>query len=265
MSCFPQLSTGAMSQYPLTKVTITRTVVNKLEDGSTIRLADPVTQMKWELSYTGLSQGEWTALSEFFTAMQGGLRTFVFADPTGNLFSWSEEFSYTVWSKDPLVVVAAGISDPAQGTSAWSITNTAQVAQGILQQISAPGSYNYCFSVYLRCAQACSVSLRCIANNVEQDSPNLVNGDWTRYTQSVALSSPVNGVTFGLLLPAGVALDVYGMQVEAQPAPGTYKKTSEQGGVYLNSRFAQDQLPCSVDAPGIYSTKVSIVAVVTAT
>jgi hypothetical protein len=265
MGSFPQLSTGAISQYPLTKTIVTRTVINSLEDGSTIRLADPVSQVKWDLSYTGLSQSEWTALSAFFSAMQGGAQTFTFADPTGNLLPWSEDFSQTVWTKDPLIVVAAGIADPMQGTSASSVTNTAQIAQGIVQQIPAPGSYNYCFSVYLRCAQACSVSLRCIANSIEQDSPNLVNSDWTRYTQSVALSSPVNGVTFGLLLPAGIALDVYGMQVEAQPAAGTYKKTSEQGGVYLNSRFAQDQLPFSVDAPDIYSTKVSIVTVVTAT
>jgi len=265
MGSFPQLSTGATSQYPFTKMAVTRTVTNKLEDGSTIRLADPVTQLKWELSYTGLSQSEWTALSEFFTAMQGGLRTFTFADPTGNLLSWSEDFSQTVWSKDSLLVVGAGIPDPEQGTSAWSVTNTAQAAQGIVQQIPAPGSYKYCFSVYLRCAQACSISLRCIANSIEQDSPNLVNSEWARYTQSVALSSPVDGLSFGLLLPAGIALDVFGMQVEAQPAAGAYKKTSEQSGVYLNSRFAQDQLPFSVDAPGIYSAKVSIVAVITAT
>src|SRR5271165_5365306 len=172
MSSFPQLSSGAISQYPLTKTITTRTVTNSLEDGSTIRLADPVTQLKWNLSYTGLAQSEWTALSAFFSAMQGGLYTFAFADPTGNLLSWSEDFSQTVWTKDPLIVVAAGISDPVQGTSAWSAINTAQVAQGIAQQIPAPGSYNYCFSVYLRCSQACSISLRCIANGVEQDSPN---------------------------------------------------------------------------------------------
>jgi hypothetical protein len=265
MGSFPQLSTGTISQYPLTKKIVTRTVTNALEDGSTIRLADPVSKIQWDLSYAGLSQSEWTALSTFFSEVQGGLQTFTFVDPTGNLLSWSEDFSQTVWAKDPLIVVATGIVDPVQGTSASAVTNTAQVAQGIAQAIPAPGSYNYCFSVYLRCAQACSVSLRCLANGVEQDAPNLVGSEWARFTLSVALAGSANGVTFGITIPAGIALDVYGIQVEAQPAAGAYKKTSEQGGVYLNSRFAQDQLPFSVDAPGMYSAQCSIVTIVTAT
>jgi hypothetical protein len=264
MSSFPQLSTGTITQYPLTKKIVTRTVSNALEDGSTIRLADPVSQISWDLSYSGLSQSEWAALSTFFADRQGGLETFTFADPMANLLSWSEDFSQAIWNKDALITIAPGIADPLQETSASSVTNTAQVAQGVVQQVSSPGSYTYCFSVYLRCNQACSVTLRCIASNGEQSAANLVGNEWNRYTLSVALSSTIAGVTFGILLPAGIALDVFGMQVEAQPAPGSYKKTSGPGGVYLNSRFGQDQLPVTVDAPGLYSTKFSIAASVIA-
>jgi len=259
MSSFPQLSTGALSQYPLARAIVTRTVTNSLEDGSTIRLADSVYQIRWDLSYSGLSQSEWNALLAFFTSQQGQLKTFTFTDPTANLLSWSEDLSQTVWVKDPLFQLTPGIADPLQGTAASRVTNTAQTAQGVVQQIPAPGSYRYCFSVYLRCSQACAVTLRCVANNVEHDQSNLIGSQWTRYVFSVALSSPTDGVTFGLLAPAGVALDIYGMQVEAQPAAGAYKKTSGQGGVYPLSRFAQDALPGSVDAPDFYSTRFSIV------
>ena len=259
MSSFPQLSTGALSQYPLTRAIVTRTVSNSLEDGSTIRLADSVYQIRWDLSYSGLSQSEWSALLAFFTAQQGQLKTFTFADPTENLLSWSEDLSQTVWVKDPLLQLRPGIADPLQKIAASRVTNTAQTAQSVMQQLPAPGSYRYCFSVYLRSSQACAVTLRCVANNVEHDRQNLIGSQWTRYVFSVALSSPTDGVAFGLLVPPGIALDVYGMQVEAQPAAGAYKKTSGQGGVYPRSRFAQDVLPASVDAPGFYSTRFSIV------
>ncbi len=258
MSDFPQLSTGALAQYPLTRSVVTRTVTNSLEDGSTIRLADPVYKLVWNLRYEGLSPDEWNALSSFFASVQGQLQTFTFTDPTANLLSWSEDFSKTVWEVDPLLQITAGFGDPFQGTSASQATNTAQAAQGVFQQIPGPGSYSYCFSVYLRCDQACSVTLRSTANSVEQDQQNLIGSDWTRYTFSVTSSSPVDGVTFGLLFPAGVAVDVYGMQVEAQPAAGTYKKVSGAGGVYVNSRFAQDDLSFSIDSPGLYSTQLSI-------
>ena len=258
MADFPQLSTGAVSQYPLTRNVVTRTVTNSLEDGSTIRLADPVYKIRWDLSYTGLSQNEWNALAAFFASMQGQLNAFIFVDPAANLLSWSEDLSHTVWVKDGLIQTTAGIADPLQGTSATLVTNTAQIAQGVSQQINAPGSYSYCFSVYLRCDQACSVTLRCFANGVEQDEQDLIDSEWSRYTLSVALSSPIEGVTFGLLFPAGVAVDVFGLQVEAQPAAGIYKKVTGAGAVYVHSRFAQDELPFSIDSFGLYSAKLSI-------
>ena len=258
MNSFPQLSTGAVSQYPLTKKIVTRTATNSLEDGSTIRQADSVRHINWNLSYTGLSQNEWNALASFFESRQGQLRTFTFVDPAANLLSWSEDLTQTVWVKDALMRVSSGIADPLQGTSASRLTNTAQVAQGVSQQIPAPGSYHYCFSVYLRCDQACSVTLRCTANGLVLGEPELIGSEWGRYKLSVSLSSPIDGVTFGVLLPAGVAVEIYGLQVEAQPGAGAYKKVSGPGGVYLNSRFAQDELRSSIDAPGLYSTQLSI-------
>ncbi len=38
---YPQLGTGAMSQFPIRKTRRTRTVTNRAADGSAIKLADP--------------------------------------------------------------------------------------------------------------------------------------------------------------------------------------------------------------------------------
>ena len=40
MSFYPQLITGALSQFPITKRRQTRTVINRLADGSSVRLVD---------------------------------------------------------------------------------------------------------------------------------------------------------------------------------------------------------------------------------
>jgi hypothetical protein len=264
MSTFPQLSNGALSQYPVTFKRAIRTATNALEDGSTIRMADLVHKIRWELKYSGLSRLEYSALLAFFISVQGQLQTFVFVDPTANLLAWSEDLTQVVWEKDPLIQIISGINDPLHGTAATRLTNTAQAAQGVSQAIAGPGSYRYCFCVYLRCDQACAVTLRFVVGNVEVAEPHLVGSEWVRCTLRVAPASSTNGVTFGLLLPAGVAVDVFGMQVEAQPAPGIYKRTTGAGGVYLKSRLAQDQLEVTVDAPGRYSTQVSIVTSVVA-
>ena len=44
MLVYPQLGTGALSQFPVRKTRRTRTVVNRAADGSTIKLADPAAE-----------------------------------------------------------------------------------------------------------------------------------------------------------------------------------------------------------------------------
>ena len=60
---FPQLSTGALAQYPITRTKSMHTVVNDMEDGSRISYFDPDgSTLIWDLSYTGLTQGEVNAM-----------------------------------------------------------------------------------------------------------------------------------------------------------------------------------------------------------
>jgi len=52
---YPQLSSGALAQYPIRRVHLTRPVVNVLPDGTTVAMPDVgASRLLWELSYTDL-------------------------------------------------------------------------------------------------------------------------------------------------------------------------------------------------------------------
>src|SRR5215472_17374883 len=127
MLCFPQLESGAVSQYPITRRDRTRTVTNNPEDGGTIRMPDSgASSTAWTLSFSGLSSDEWKAIQTLFEAVQGRFAAFTFLDPTGNLLCWSEDFNKPVWSLGPMLETVAGVRDAAGGNSATRLTNTAQ-------------------------------------------------------------------------------------------------------------------------------------------
>ena len=67
MPTYPQLGSGALSQFPVQKTRQLRTVVNQAADGSTIKLADPAAEVtEWLLTYADLSDAEAAALRAFF-------------------------------------------------------------------------------------------------------------------------------------------------------------------------------------------------------
>ena len=80
MAAYPQLGSGALSQFPVQKIRRARTVVNRAADGSTIKLADPAAEVtEWLLNYVDLSGEEAEALRTFFDAMEGTLNGFTFS------------------------------------------------------------------------------------------------------------------------------------------------------------------------------------------
>ena len=68
------------------------------------------------------------------------------------------------------------------------------------------------------------------------------SNQWKRYSVGYNLTSALESVAFKILTPAGSVVDVFGPQLEAQPAPSKYKKTLQQAGVYPNARFEDDVL-----------------------
>ena len=122
-------------------------------DGQSIKLADPGAELVgWQLSYAELVDAERTALEEFFSQVEGSLRTFTFLDPAGHLLAWSERPGEAVWEKGPLLSVV-GAQPYALGTScASTLRNTGGGPQSLQQTIEAPANYVYAFSLYARAA-----------------------------------------------------------------------------------------------------------------
>src|ERR1043166_7001086 len=99
MLVYPQLDTGALIQYPVRRRHRLRTIMNSLADGSKIKLEDPGAEtLEWRLQYSGLSDAEMDRLQQFHAAAEGTLNSFLFVDPTANLFARSDELGHSVWT-----------------------------------------------------------------------------------------------------------------------------------------------------------------------
>ena len=255
MLIYPQLATGALSQFPIRKGRKQRTVVNTASDGTSVKLADPNGGMtQWELSYENLSDSELSALEGFFAAAEGSLNGFVFLDPAGNLLAWSNQLDNPVWEPGPMLSVTGSIADPLGGTQAWRLANTGNGAQAITQTIQAPSAYLYCMSVYVRAAQPTTATL--LVGNSRGDRS--VNTSWARIDFAASGDVAGSSMSFGLELPAGASVDLFGPQVEAQGSPSLYKATTT-GGVYPDARLASDSLKVTSTGVNRHSCTVNII------
>jgi len=255
MVVYPQLATGALSQFPIRKQHRKRTVVNTAADGATIKLSDPNGETtQWQLSYAELSDAELAALEQFFAAAEGTLNGFVFLDPAGNLLAWSNQLDNPVWTPGPFLGVAGGVSDPAGGMQAWRLTNSGAGSQDLSQMIEAPGSYLYCLSAYVRSVQAVTTTMLIGSGRADR----VTSSQWTRLSFAVSGDPTASSVSFGLEVPPASSMDVYGLQVEPQGAPSAYKATST-GGVYQDARLAEDVLTITTTGPGRHACTVNII------
>jgi hypothetical protein len=230
MLVYPQLGTGALSQYPVRKTRRARTVINQAPDGTTVRLADPAGETtEWQLEYAEISDEEANALEQFFATAEGTLHGFTFLDPSGNLLSWSDQLDTDSWQKDPLLVVTPS------GIRGWNLANGGAAGQGIGQTLQVPGAYTYCFSVHARTETPATVRLSIGGEVVDR----VVSGEWGRSVFAATGPANAESLRFGIEVPAGTAVEVYGPQVEAQGGAGVYRGSS-RGGVYEDAHFRDD-------------------------
>ncbi len=256
MDYFPQLASGAVGQFPLRRTRVTRTINNALPGGQSIRLADPWGQgTEWQLAYSELTDGEREVLEGFFSRMEGRLNAFTFLDPAGNLLKWSEDLAREEWQRDPLLSLSQGIADPLRTTRAWRISNGGGAAQAIAQTLNIPGWYYYCLSLYARSVEAAQVTLM----RGDQRSPQRVDQRWRRVMLAGEGTGAEETVRFGLELESNTAVEIFGLQVEAQPGASVYQKTLAQGGVYGGTRFGEDELRIETTAPGRHSCTLSVI------
>ncbi len=261
MLYYPQLTTGAVSQFPVARQTNMRTVANQLASGYTIRMEDTDAQkVQWQLRYSSLTDGERSSIESLFEASEGQLNTFTFLDPTDNLLMWSEDWTQVVWTADPLLQVTGGVSDPTGGSDAMQLTNTAQTTQQIMQSTGGPSGFLYCFSLYVRSAAPATIQLVVAAIGQTSLIPVTTGSSWLRVTTSVHLSVEQDGISFGVQLPPGAQVDAFGAQVEAQPGAGLYKKTIDLGGVYSAARFSSDLLSFVASAPHQNSCQLGLIS-----
>ena len=255
MLVYPQLSTGALSQFPIRKRRWSRTICNTAADGSVVKLADPGAETtEWRLEYTGLSDGEAAALAHFFEQAEGTLGEFVFLDPTGNLLAWSGDLTKPVWTSGPFLARTGGSADPHGGLCGWHVRNNGAGAQSVSQTLSAPGDYRYCLSVYARAEAPVSVKLVVGPNSRDYE----IGSDWSRI--AFAASGGIGGesVAFAVEVPGGGEIDLFGFQAEAQGSPSCYR-ASTTGGVHANTRLRYDILPLLTTGVNCHSATVNLI------
>ncbi len=261
MLVFPQMTTGSVALYPLERKRSRRTVVNRLLDGSSVVYADPDwAEKRWELECVGLSTDEWTAIENLFDLTTGRLGTFTFLEPAGNLLAQSEDFSAAEWDNSALVGVTSGIDDPFGGTGARRVTNLGPTAGDIAQPLAVPGGFQYAVSVWARTSVAGPATLfaATVGGSVERSFD--IGTNWRRVIAPVGLGLATESVTFGVRISAGVTVDLFGMQVDAQAGAGGYQRTGPNGGVHSQARFASDVLTVRARGTDVYDAAIRIVS-----
>jgi hypothetical protein len=260
MAFFPQLTTGALVQYPLRQRITTRSIVNRCPDGREIRLYDADARvLAWDLTFVALSSSEASALEALFEEVEGRLKPFTWLDPSGNLLSWSEDLTATTWVADPLLALTGGYPGPFSQGAAVRLTNTSQAPQRIRQTIAAPGSFMYCFSAWVRSDTAVTIGITMESGNSAASRTVAIKPVWTRHHHAAQLEDAAELVAFSIEVPPAGSIELFGCQAEPQPAPGPYRNTSERGGVYASARFDQDWLLMEAIAPDAFDTTVRIV------
>ena len=261
MLVYPQLLTGTVCQYPITRRNARRTLTNNLADGTTIRVSDiGAASVSWDLTYSQLSSDEVGAIQGLFTASNGEWASFTFLDPASNLLRWSEDFSQTVWRADPLLTLGAGLTDPLGGTAATKITNASQTSQELSQTLEVPGWFQYCLSLYVRSDESAQVELFASNGSTSAEAVISAGSDWRRVVHSFQLPSHSPALDSGIRLAAGASASIFGLQLEAQLGTGAYMKTSNKSGVYPKTRFQGGTFRPIATGMGQFACSVTVVA-----
>ncbi len=261
MPVFPQLTTGAASLYPVTRKYQARTVVNSLADGSSVVFPDPDAAVRhWELRAAGLTLAEWSAIEALFQEVSGQLGTFTFLDPLGNLLQRSEEFGAAEWNNSPLIQLASGIGDPFGTSRGTRAVNAGAAAGMVAQTLGVPGNFRYVLSVWAKTTGASNVALSAAATGGSVTRNFALTNQWTRIRLAAGLGVSSDSMVFGAQLDAGASVDLFGMQVEAQPGVSDYKKTGATGGVYSSARFVKDEISVTARGTDVFDAVIGIVA-----
>ena len=229
-----------------------------LIDHIEIPVTDPdAARMRWKLQFRGLTKAEWLTLDHFVADHHGGVDGFTFLDPFTNLIASSEEFTSTIWVRDPLLGIAAGQVDPWGTLRASRITNSGQAVQQMKQRVNAPSNYTYSLSLWARSDSAAAVGVSVGEGEAGRYS---LSQSWQRIEAPVRPTGNYDYVDVALSVDSGVQADICGIQLEAQPASGPYCRTSAQAGVYLGARFLGNSYTCIARASDVFDADIEVIA-----
>lgn len=249
MLIYPQLTSGAMVQYPLTAERYARVIQSAMEDGSVVLSPEgKATCRRWLIRYLDLTDQEAGMLSRFFATAQAGLSNFLFLDPTANLLCRTEDFSQAVWTNTGLSCETA-ITDPMGTTRATRIHAAAGPAGQLLQQSMIPGAVQVCFSVYLRADTPTTVTIARSADTESFNKSITVTSRWQRYSVTGSIPDINDTSSFLITIAGGTTVDLFGPQVDAQPNASTYVPSLAQSGVYPKARFDVNRMTFSTTGP----------------
>ncbi len=258
---YPQLTSGALAQYPLRKNLVTRTIKNVLADGNMIVLPDShARRTVWKLKYSNLSWLDIQSLASHFNACKGPLHAFTFIDPAGNMLASSTDLTTAVWQKSSAIQIQTNTADPFGTTSAHTITNYGQNTQELAQVVSVPVNYQYCWSMYATAVEQTNITVFRRGLNTQQSSELTIRPGWTRFVSSGRLNDSGSALTVGIGLNAGQQISIFGVQLEAQISPSRYQPTAGNGGVYTNAHWAMEQFQITAEDVNSYATTASIEA-----
>jgi hypothetical protein len=255
MLAFPQVLTCGSGLYPVRKRHISRTVFNRLADGSAVAWSDvDAGAVVWDISLAGLTRSETDAIEALFESSQGDQGTFTMLDPLGNLLSWSEDFTAAAWVKDPLIQIQPGVVDPWGGTRGTRCTNGSNVVAGVKQALTVPSGFHYCLSVWAGAQSSGSISLGIGDNSVRY----AIGAGWNRIQIAGVSNETLNAVSFQIQIPPGSSVDLCAAQVEPQLAPSNYKRTGAFGGIYPHARFASQELIAIAQSVDVFDAAVRV-------
>ena len=256
MNWFPQTVNGSLVQFPFTRRRAWRVVLNEMESGERVSMADAAAGLvEWKLRYTDVSDSELASLTQLHADSGGGQRSFAFIDPTANLLAWSEDPGRPDWESSGLTI-SGGANDPLNGHRATSISNGTAADLKLQQTVPLPGSMTCCFSVWVQSASSVSIGL----GRDEQSLSYTVSNGWKRIEFAGLGNEGAIHSTFVLTVPAGLSVNVFGFQVECQPSPSKYRPARASRGIYRETWFTGDELVVSCDGPGRSSCNISLIS-----
>lgn len=237
---FPQLSSGAMTQYPIKRVKSVHTAGYMAEDGTKIMYFDPDgSTLTWQLSYSGLNQNEVNALEALFEACCGQFHGFTFVDPIANLLG-------PQWLADPTISVSGTV-----------YTNSGNTPAGAYQTLPLPAGYTYSFSLPGNLSADPSANITIVASGPNTQTQTVMPLKQTLIVYSGALSDSGTGFTIKVQLQPGQTVDLSQAQLEAQPAPSPFRPALS--GIYQNAHWGTDELTFVAEGPSSFAAKFSIV------